>query len=37
MGTRCAPNYAIIFMAELEEQFPSNTDLETKNLEEVHR
>ena len=30
MGTRCAPNYAIIFMAELEEQFLATIDKKPK-------
>ena len=30
MGTRCAPNYAIIFMAELEEQFLTTVILKTR-------
>ena len=30
MGTRCAPNYAIIFMAELEEQFLSTVTLKPR-------
>ena len=30
MGTRCAPNYAIIFMAELEEKFLSTLTLKPK-------
>ena len=30
MGTRCAPNYAIIFMAELEEDFLQQTDKKPK-------
>ena len=30
MGTRCAPNYAIIFMAELEEDFLQQTDRKPK-------
>ena len=30
MGTRCAPNYAIIFMAELEEEFLSQTPMKPR-------
>ena len=30
MGTRCAPNYAIIFMAKLEEEFLQQTDKKPK-------
>ena len=30
MGTRCAPNYAIIFMAELEEEFLTTLTLQPK-------
>ena len=30
MGTRCAPNYAIIFMAELEEEFLATIDKKPK-------
>ena len=32
MGTRCAPNYAIIFMAELEEQFLTTLTLKPRIL-----
>ena len=37
MGTRCAQNYAIIFMAELEEEFLSTLTLKPRILEKIYR
>ena len=37
MGTRMAPNYAIIFMHAVEEEILNNTKPETQNLAEIYR